>query len=86
MCSEIRELDNGTQINSCFCVKYRHPPREYANGFMFEIGLADESGEMELTYWGGRNAEAVQAMYDSFNTGDIVCFWNSWSLSREEEN
>lgn len=85
MCSEIRELDNGTQINSCFCVKYRHPPREYANGFMFEIGLADKSGEMELTYWGGRNAEAVQAMYDSFNTDDVVYVSGTVGAFREKK-
>ena len=70
--SEIKELDNGTQVNSCFCVKYKHPSREYANGFMFNIGLADKSGEIELTYWGGRDKEAVQAIYDSFNADDIV--------------
>jgi len=70
--SEIKELNNGTQVNSCFCVKYKHPSREYANGFMFNIGLADKSGEIELTYWGGRNEKAVQAIYDSFNADDIV--------------
>jgi len=70
--SEIRELDIGTQVNSCFCVKYRKPPRVYAKGFRFDVGLADKSGEMELTYWGGQDEEAVQAIYDSFNMDDIV--------------
>ena len=72
LCSEIRELDNGTRINSCFCVKYQHPPREYANGFRFDVGLADKSGEIVLTYWGGQNADAVKAVYDSFGKDDIV--------------
>lgn len=70
--SEIREFDTGTQVKSCFCVKYRKPPREYVNGFYFNVGLADKSGEMELTYWGEPNEGAVRAIYDSFNTGDIV--------------
>lgn len=70
--SEIREFDNGTQVKSCFCAKYRKTPREYANGFRFDVGLADKSGEIELTYWGGRDEEAVQAIYDSFNVDDIV--------------
>lgn len=72
LCNEIRELDVGSSINSCFCVKYQHPPREYVNGFRFDVGLADQSGEMELTYWGGRDADAVKAVYDSFSEDDIV--------------
>jgi len=70
--SEIRESDIGTQVNSYFCVKYRHPPKPYAKGFMFNVGLADRSGEIELTYWGGQDEHAVRVIYDSFNADDIV--------------
>ena len=70
--SEIRELNEWAQASSCFCVKYRIPLRQYRNGFRFDVGLADKSGEMGLTYWGDRDEKAVQAIYDSFNTGDIV--------------
>ena len=72
LCSEIRELVEGSSINSCFCVKYRHPPRKYVNGFRFDVGLADKSGETELTYWGGQDEDAVDAVYDSFSEDDIV--------------
>jgi 3'-5' exoribonuclease len=70
--SEIRELNEWANVSSCFCVKYRMPVRPYKNGFRFDVALADKSGEMELTYWGERNEKAVQAIYDSFVTGDIV--------------
>jgi 3'-5' exoribonuclease len=71
--SEIREFDNGTQVKSCFCVKYRRPLRKYAiDHFRFDVGLADKSGEIELTYWGGQDEETVKAIYDSFKADDIV--------------
>jgi len=70
--SEIRKSDIGTQVNSYFCIKYRHPPKPYAKGFMFNVGLADKSGEIELTFWGGQDKDAVRAIYDSFNTDDII--------------
>jgi 3'-5' exoribonuclease len=70
--SEIRGLNAWAQVNSCFCVKYRIPLRQYKNGFRFDVALADKSGEMGLTYWGDRDEKAVHAIYDSFNADDIV--------------
>jgi len=70
--SVIKESDIGTEVKSFFCVKSRYAPRKYANGFMFNIILADKSGEIELTYWGGGNEDAVQQVYDSFNEDVVV--------------
>lgn len=70
--SEMMELDIGTEVKSYFCVKTRYPPRKYANGFMFNVILADKSGQIELTYWGGTNEEAVQTVYDSFSEDVVV--------------
>lgn len=50
--SEIKESDVGTDVNSCFCVKIRYSPKKYAKGFMFNVIVADKSGEIGLTYWG----------------------------------
>jgi 3'-5' exoribonuclease len=76
--SEVRELDERAQVSSCFCVKHRIPLRQYKNGFRFDLALADKSGEMELTYWGDRDEKAVQAIFDSFDAGDIV--WVSGTI------
>ncbi len=68
----VKDLEFGKKVESKFSVKYRHPPREYRNGFMFVVGLADKTGEIEATYWGGKNAEAVRKVYEGFREGDVV--------------
>lgn len=83
--SEIRELDRAAQIRSYFSVRYKKPPREYVNGFRFDVGLADKSGEMDLTYWGGRDAEAVQATYDSFSGDDVIYVFGTVGEYREKK-
>jgi 3'-5' exoribonuclease len=68
----IKDLVSGKRIKSTFSVKYKHPVREYRNGFMFTAGVADKTGEIEANYWGGRDRDAVQQVYDSFKEGDVV--------------
>jgi 3'-5' exoribonuclease len=72
MVSEIIESDVGTDVKSCFCVKSRFAPRSYANGFMFNVTVADKSGQIDLTYWGGTNLDDVQTVYDSFTEDSVV--------------
>lgn len=71
-CAQIKETNVGSQIDSFFCVKYKRPSRQYAKGFRFDVGLADKSGEIELTYWGGYDEDAVKCVYDSFSENEIV--------------
>lgn len=66
------ELAFGEGVDSAFSVKYKHPPKQYAKGYMFVAGLADRTGEIEATYWGGSDAKRVQAVYDSFAANDVV--------------
>lgn len=68
----VKDLEFGKKVESKFSVKYRHPPREYMNGFMFVVGLADKTGEIEAMYWGGKNLEKVRNVYESFREGDVV--------------
>jgi 3'-5' exoribonuclease len=70
--SAIKELGNGSQVNSYFCVQERNPPKAYAKGFMFNVTLCDKSGEIDLTYWGGGDETAVHAVYDSFKEDDVI--------------
>ncbi len=62
----------GDAVSDVFAVKYKHPVREYKNGFSFQAGLADRTGEIELSYWGGIDKPAVQAIYDSFKEDDVL--------------
>ncbi len=68
----ISDLKEGDAVNSAFSVKYKHPPEAYKNGFRFEVGLADRTGEIELKYWGGADKEKVEALYKEFKVDDVV--------------
>lgn len=71
----VDKLVLGEKVDSQFSVKYKHPVREYGKpfkGFMFAVGLADRTGEIELTYWGGNDKSKVQRIYDSFKENDVV--------------
>lgn len=71
----VDKLILGERVESQFSVKYKHPVREYGKpfkGYMFVLGLADRTGEIELTYWGGRNKEDVQNLYDSIKENDVI--------------
>ena len=70
--SAVKESDTGTRVNSCFCVKSRNPPKSYAKGFMFNVIIVDKSGEIYLTYWGGKDEDAVRLVYDSINEDAVV--------------
>ncbi len=68
----IRDIKKGGAVASIFSLKYRHPVREYKNGFMFLVGLADSTGEIEATYWGGPDREKVQEVYNSISENCVV--------------
>lgn len=80
----IKELDIGTWITSCFCVLSKKVTRPYKNGFRFDATLANKSGEIELTYWGGQHKDAVDKIYDSFSIDDIVSVSGSVSVYQNE--
>jgi len=72
LCEEIKQSEDGTPVSSFFWVKHRRIPRKYKKGYMFDIVVTDKSGEIDLTYWGGDDLEAVQSVFDSFAKGNVV--------------
>ncbi|MCC7552253.1 HD domain-containing protein [Candidatus Micrarchaeota archaeon] len=68
----INDLKNGEFVDSLFSVKYKHPPREYTNGYMFKIGVSDKTGEVEITYWGGTNKDAITKIFRGFSENDVI--------------
>lgn len=59
-------------MDDLFSVKFKKPPREYAKGYMFEVRVADRSGEMTLKYWGTPDLDGVTRVYHSFGHGDVI--------------
>ncbi|MFH1127179.1 MAG: HD domain-containing protein [archaeon] len=68
----IKDFKSGNQIHSKFAVKFKKPLREYAKGYRFDVRGSDKTGEITITYWGDRNRDAAQKLYDSFNTNDVI--------------
>lgn len=68
----IRDMAVGDAVKDVFAVKYKKPPREYANGYVFEVRLSDITGEITAKYWGDRNLALVKKLYDSFSSDDVI--------------
>lgn len=69
----IKDLKEGDLVNEQYSVKFKKPPNTYRNkpGKWFEVRVSDGTGEISARYW-GRAGEDVDAIYESFNEGDIV--------------
>jgi hypothetical protein len=68
----VSDLKADNEVEDVFSVKYKHPIKNYTNGFMFRIGLSDKSGEVEATYFGSSRREDVDKIYGSFKVNDVV--------------
>jgi 3'-5' exoribonuclease len=68
----ISDLKPGNRVTSYFSVKFKKAPKEYKYGWMFEIRVADASGEMAAKYWGPPSQAEVQRAFESFSSGDVV--------------
>lgn len=68
----ICDLKEGDEVDSLFSVKFKKPPKAYSKGFVFEVRLADRSGEMTAKYWGLKEEPSVRALYHSFESDDVV--------------
>ncbi|HUL39596.1 MAG TPA: HD domain-containing protein [Methanomassiliicoccales archaeon] len=68
----IQDLKEGDDVDSLFSVKFKKPPKAYSKGYVFEVRLADRTGEMTGKYWGPRDETAVRELYRSFESDDVV--------------
>ena len=68
----IRDLKAGMLVDELFSVKYKYMPKKYVNGWMFEFGLGDISGEVRGVYWGDEDEAAVANLYNSFKENDVI--------------
>ncbi|MDD5317443.1 MAG: HD domain-containing protein [Candidatus ainarchaeum sp.] len=68
----ISDLKEGFPVDSLFSVKYKRGVISYQNGWRFAFGASDKTGEIEVSFWGGRDRDSVQKAHDSFKEGDVV--------------
>ncbi len=69
----IKDLREGDFVDEQYSVKLKKPPQTYKNkaGRWFEIRVADSTGEIGVKFW-GTESDDVEAVYSSFDRGDIV--------------
>ncbi|MEM0448293.1 MAG: HD domain-containing protein [Methanomassiliicoccales archaeon] len=79
----VRDLKVGEDVDSLFSVKFKKPPKPYSKGSVFEVRLADRTGEMTAKYWGSKDEEAVKSVYNSFDSNDVVRVRGSVSSYKE---
>lgn len=68
----VKNLKSGDRVDSVFAVKFKKPVRNYVKGYMFEVRIADRTGELTVKYWGDNDENAAQKLYDGFQKSDVV--------------
>ncbi|MEW5937106.1 MAG: HD domain-containing protein [Candidatus Thermoplasmatota archaeon] len=68
----VSQLKEGEMVNSYFSVKFKKAPKEYRYGLMFEMRLADLSGEITAKYWGDMDRGAMDALHSTISKGGVV--------------
>lgn len=68
----IWEYQKYEPVTDIFVVKYKKPLEKYSKGYMFELRLADATGEMNAKYWGPDDKEKVSLIYQDIAKGTVI--------------
>jgi len=81
---KISEFKEGEFVDDIFIVKFKKGINKYANGFYFELILADNSGNITYKYWGSNDEAKINALYDSIKPDSIVHVQGKVSLYKDK--
>jgi len=65
-------LKDGDTVEAYFKVVDKKPPIEYSKGFRFTLVFDSSSEITRLNYWGGKEIESVNSLYDSIQGNQVV--------------
>jgi len=69
----VEELEHeGVTVDSVYALRWKEVPGEYQHGYRFRMKVADATGEITVTYWGGRDEAEVRAKYDQLKVNSLV--------------
>lgn len=69
----IPEYKKGEKVNDLFVVRFKKPVRETSQGkYWFALKLQDAEGDTMLKYWGDKNKEEVQELYNTIQKDSII--------------
>ncbi len=70
--THLKNLRDGDIVNDIFVVNSKIPIQEYKNGYRFELKIGDSSGEIKLKFWGEKDKEFVEEIYNLIKKEDII--------------
>lgn len=68
----VSEISAGDMIDDDFSIREKTTVTKYRSGYKFGLIVTDQTGEMDLTFWGPGNETAVRQKCDSLKEGTIV--------------
>ena len=69
----IVELKANESVTDLFVVRFKKPVEESkVKTFYFSLKVQDASGDIMLKYWGGKDKEKTQTLFDSINADDVI--------------
>lgn len=67
----VKDLKKDGGVTSYFAVKNKQSPRPYKNGYFFTVTVSDITGDIQVKFWGGAEAD-TNAVFSSFSIQDVV--------------
>jgi len=68
----IKNLLPYERIEGRFVVKFKKPIQKYTKGYVFQLRVGDQTGEIMLRYWGSDNKDEVEQLYNSIKKNDVI--------------
>jgi len=68
------------EVDELYALRWKESPAPYKHGFKFRLRVADATGEIMATYWGGNDEGAVREVYSSLKVNSMVRLVGTTSL------
>ncbi len=68
----VSELSKSDAVDDIFVVKEKLDVTKYKKGHRFTLIIGDRTGEIEYKFWGGKDKDSVEAVYNKFSKDDVI--------------
>ncbi|MHA1409978.1 MAG: 3'-5' exoribonuclease YhaM family protein [Candidatus Odinarchaeia archaeon] len=73
LCRDLLGCENGTIVESTFCLRNKTELRAHrGGGYMFNGELSDKTGFINFVYWGGADQDSVKEIFDPLSVDNII--------------
>lgn len=71
LCVEDLGSDN-IEIDEHYALRWKEAPVQYKRGYKFRMRVADATGEIPVTFWGGKDETSVREAYNALRVNSMV--------------